>query len=241
MNITNTSDIHQERVKLLIYGQTGIGKTYQIRFLPEDKTLIIAAEPGLMTLKNTKFDVVDITKRKNKDGEEENVPLHERPAILKQVFEELVNDPANKDKYEYIVLDSLTEIAESILASEEIKNKDDKNGYKVWGEYAKRLVGTLKAFRDMPHYNVIFTALEEFTEDDSKRLIFRPSMPGKAAHKACAAAFDFVLRLTVNNEGKREFQTQASRNAIAKTRGVMLPNPMEANLGKLIEEIRKNA
>jgi len=58
-DIKNTSSIHTDGVKILIFGKSGVGKTSLVGTL-EGKTLVLSAESGLLVLKDKNIDVIDI-------------------------------------------------------------------------------------------------------------------------------------------------------------------------------------
>lgn len=104
MEIKRTSQITNNGITVLVYGQSGVGKTTLIKTLP-GKVLILSAEAGLLSLKDTDIEYVDIR-------------------TLDDLTEAYSYILSNITEYNCIVLDSLSEIAEVVLANEKRTNKD---------------------------------------------------------------------------------------------------------------------
>ena len=59
MEKKRTSQIMNNGITILVYGQSGVGKTTLIKTLP-GKVLILSAEAGLLSLRDTDIEYVDI-------------------------------------------------------------------------------------------------------------------------------------------------------------------------------------
>lgn len=203
----------------LIYGQSGIGKTYLAHGL--DSPLILDCESGLLTLTNIKDsnfnpDIISIKTRKD----------------LSEAFIYIKN---NKDKYNYIFIDSLTEISD-ILLKDATERKS--HGLQVYAELKTELTKLIKFFRNLST-TVIFTALE--TEDKDGDLIkIKPSVSG-SMKSLLPQFFDFVfhMKFQENSEGKhvRVFDTEGSNQVVAKSRSNKLNSIEEADLKKIIDKL----
>lgn len=242
MQINSTSTIHQGPIKMLIYGKSGVGKTTLAKTLDQESTLILSAEGGLLSLKGSKVDYVDLTV----DDEGVTLSSVERLGKIREVYEFLLSDEAKK-KYKTVFVDSLSEIAQTILEvyqarqETEIAKGKKPDGFALWGDYTKKFVSLVKSFRDLPHYNVVLTCLEEIDKDESGRRFYAPAVPGKAASQFIVPSFDVVFRLTADVNQKRHFTTSATPTEEAKCRGLMLPQLVEATdlrniLGQIQEE-----
>lgn len=222
MKIINTKDITTKRFICLIVGRSGIGKTYQAKFLkPEEETLIISAESGLLCLKGTKIDVVEIKNMKD----------------LTDIYVEL----SKGTKYRNIFIDSLTEIAEVCLS--DIKRnatKDDiKNGFRIYGDYADQLGSLIKAFRDLQQYSVIMTCLISDVKDGLE-MKKEYNFPGEKVKNNIKSWMDIVLHLEVAEvEGKKEryFITDDLVSPLAKDRSGMLDKYEEANIQNIKNKV----
>ena len=183
MKIIKTSDIEYQHIFALIVGNFGSGKTTLAKTLkPGNKTLILSAESGLLSLKDYDIDVVII---KSLDD------LYEAFNFL-----QTAND------YKNVFFDSLTEISEQIFASLKALPEYKNNGFAIYGDYSAKIVALLKAFRDMNKYNIYMTALEKTVTENYQDTI-AIDMVQKSLSRKVPALFDLVLHLKVlpNSEG----------------------------------------
>ena len=221
MKLTNTKELSSRRFIALIAAESGVGKTYQAKFLPEGETLIISAEAGLLCLKGTNIDVCEINTMKD----------------LEDVYVEL----AKGTKYKYIFIDSVTEIAEKLLSDMKkmTEYSDRSKMFVLYGDYASKLTDMLKAFRDLQAYSVIMTCLTA-KEKDGLQMIDALQMPGQKVASAIRSWFDLVLHLqTFDKDGVRHraFITDNLISPLAKDRSGMLDQYEEANIANVIKKV----
>ena len=176
MEIKNTADISVNKLNILIYGEPGAGKT---RFTgtaqPRFKTLVGSAESGLLSIRGLGVDYVDI---KNMDD-------------LREVLEfiKLSNDAK---KYQCFAIDSGTEIQQVCMESILREEKRDKAQIADWGTLNTRMVGVIRAFRDLS-ISFIMTALEESEGDKiTGEVKVVPCFQGKI-QKTISGYFDEVF------------------------------------------------
>lgn len=231
MKIQNTKDVHQSNIKCLVYGISGIGKTSLAKTL-EIPALIISAESGLASLHGTNIDYVDITQ--DEDGK--LLSAKQRLENLGNIYKLLQLDEY-KSKYRIIFIDSLTEIADTMVAHLAEVHTDAKDTFKMWGEYTKKMINIIRSFRDLPHYHVVFTCLESETQDDSKLIHYHPAMSGSKVKETLVPMFDEVFRYAVV-EDKRKLITTATRSSVAKDRSGKLTQLEEPNLQVILDKIR---
>ena len=221
MEIKSTKSLHSDQVKMLVYGQSGIGKTTMLGTMPQGETLIVSAESGLLCLADKSIDVIEV---KSYDA------VRATYAYLSK----------NEDggKYKYIAIDSLTEISDQIVKSLKAKDeyKNPSNVLKMWGEFNDTMIGLIKAFRDLPRH-VIFSALSDDVNDGG--IITRhPLISGNKAQKLLSSFFDEVFYLTINQENEREVRTQPTHQYIAKDRSGKLATNEAPNLTDIINKIQ---
>lgn len=135
---TKTSDYECQHITCLINGPVGSGKTHAIGTLPEDETVILSAESGLLTLVEKNFEVWEINSMED----------------LRQAFKEL----ANGTKFKHVAIDSLTEISEKLFAALRPHYTKAKN-FSLYEEYFAQMIGMIKKFRDLYQYNIWVTCL----------------------------------------------------------------------------------
>jgi hypothetical protein len=177
---------------ILVHGEAGAGKTYAIRTLPaaHDQILVLACEPGARSLSDTEIPVLPIRS----------------VADLRAVLVEL----RESDRFAWIVVDSLSELASIVLREEIEANKDGRLAY---GAMASRVRTIVAGFLALGR-NTLWIARQDCDIDSQSGQITRryPSMPGKllALRQPIAHDFDFVLSLTAKRRGEktaRLFQT----------------------------------
>lgn len=202
------------RFTSLIIGQAGIGKTSLLRTIPENEPVcVVSAESGLLCVR-------DLVESKRVQGF-----VVETFADLSEIFKYLQTD--GKSYFKWIFIDSLTEIASKCLEALKIKFPDRKDSFPMWGEYADKMTSLIKAYRDIPDYNVVFTCLTSMEKDDLNRVYMGPSISSGALKERLPGYFDEVLYMVSlpDTEGKekRAFLTQPWEKYPAKDRSGKLP------------------
>lgn len=218
---TNTIATRQG-VKALVYGPSGAGKTRSIASLP--RPVIFSAESGLLSLRQYNLPYIVI----------------ETYAQMVEAYNWITKSNEAK-QFDTAALDSLSEIAEVVLADLKSKHKDPRKAY---GEVQDTMLSMIRDFRDLPQKHVYFSAKEESVKDGlTGAMTYRPAMPGTKLPEQIPYYFDEVLRLTVypdpNNPQThlRAFQTAASPGVVAKDRSGTLDFWEPPNLGEVFQKI----
>lgn len=217
MEITNTKEIAASYIKMLVHGPAGSGKT-RLCATTGGTPLIISAESGLLSLRGLDLDVVEV-----KDMES-----------LREVYTFLLSD----EKYDWVCLDSISEIAEVVLSAEKKKTNDPRKAY---GEMQDIMMSLLRSFRDLPK-NVYFSAKQDRVKDETTGgIIYGPSAPGQKIGPAMPYMFDlvFALHSWKDSEGvmQRALQTCADANYTAKDRSGCLAMAEKPDLGYIRNKI----
>lgn len=186
-------------LKVLVYGAAGVGKTTLCATTgAPDKTLILSAEAGLLSIRESNVSAINITSVQT---------LRDVLAYLK----------SGEHDYTWVCLDSISEIAEQVLASEMESKKDPRQAY---GEMAVMMERMIKSFRDLP-MNVCMVCKGK-QSDDEGRMVWQPSLPGQQLAEKLPYLFDevFCLVAQVNKEGevRRALRTTADGKYTAKDR-----------------------
>ena len=219
--IKSTKEVVSNGIKCLLFGQSGSGKTRLSATLP-GKTLILSAEAGLLSLREFDIDSIAITSI----------------AELRDAYTFIASEEGNK--YDNIVLDSLSEIAEQVLSYELANSKDGRAAY---GELAKQMTALTKAFRDMQGKNVMCIAKAERSKDDiTGAMLYSPSFPGQKLTTDIPYLFDEIMYLHAirdneTNEVKRYLQTSADNRIQAKDRSGALDQFENADMSEIISKI----
>lgn len=176
MLIKNTASIAHNKLNIMIYGPPGVGKT---RFCgsaePEFKTLVASAESGLLSLRGSGIDYVEVKSLED----------------LRELLEFLrLSDEAKK--YKCFAIDSGTEIQQVCMDSILKKEGRDKPQLQDWGTLNNTMVGIIRAFRDTD-ISFIMTALEDTDTDHSTGEVkCGPLFQGKIS-KTISGYFDEVF------------------------------------------------
>lgn len=221
INIKNTNvDVKANGLKVLVYGGPGAGKTRLIQTI-EGKPLILSAESGLLSIKDSNIDYIEINKFDD---------LRESFAFIS------LSDEASK--YDWICLDSLSEIAEICLDDELKINKD---GRKAYLEMQIKLINLTKSFRDLKKNVYISAKMSQEKDDFAGMMMYAPMFPGSKLAAQIPYLLDEVYYLNkhLDEEGKivTYFLTTQDKNYKAKNRCGKLELYEEANLTYIYNKI----
>jgi|TARA_R110000744_G_scaffold17537_1_gene47415 hypothetical protein len=219
LNWTTTNRASEQGVKMLVYGKSGMGKTKLCATAPTP--LILSAEAGLLSLRAYDIPVLEI----NTTGD------------LTEAYN-WIRDSAEAKQFQTICLDSISEIAEVVLAHAKKQVKDPRQAY---GELIEKMGATIRLFRDLKGFNVYMSAKEAYEKDESGVMSYMPSMPGSKLGAGLPYYFDEVFHLSVGKtpEGVeyRYLRTQPDFNTIAKDRSGALDLIEAADLNNVITKI----
>jgi len=182
-SIKNTS-------KTLIYALHGFGKTTQCRNYQEKfgRGLILSGEGGLSSISDTGIDYLPFSSWDGKHEPDNGIYSFRGICMM------MANPDSGfaSEKFAWIAIDSLTELSDLLMRELERKYANDANGFKLWGDFKRQMIGSLKFIRDLP-YHVLVTCLAKDEEDDNGRVSFWPDVHGKAVSKQLPALFDHVF------------------------------------------------
>lgn len=219
IQIRSTESIAADGVKMLVYGAAGAGKTSLIPTLPSP--IVLSAEGGLLSIAGANIPFVEV---------QDMDTLKEAYAWLK--------DSAEAKPYKSVCLDSISEVAEVVLAAELRKNKDGRAAY---GEMNSTMAELIRAFRDLPGRHVYMSAKLEKSQDETGRMLYNPSMPGKSLTQQLPYFFDFVFPLRVERDAEgntqRALMTDSDGLWLAKSRSHQLDAWEAPDLGEVIKKI----
>lgn len=226
IKITSVSEaLENNGLKMLVHGMAGAGKTV-LCATTGAPTLIVSAESGLLSIAAAP-DYIKTTTVKT---------ISELEEVYDYVEE-------NIDQFEWICIDSISEIAEVLLADEKSNSKDPRQAY---GNLSDRMLGILRSFRDLPNMNVLMSCKQQLIVDpDTNVSRYVPLLPGKSLTNSIAYLFDevFCLRVEKDEDGEdyRIIQTGRDRNYEAKDRSGVLDMFEDPSIRKIAAKIRAGA
>jgi hypothetical protein len=210
-------------VKLLVYSLAGVGKTTLCATAPTP--IILSAEAGLLSLRKYNIPVIEIT------SVEDLTAAHQ-----------WCQQSAEAKQFATICIDSITEIAEVVLANAKKQTKDPRQAY---GEVIEKMLMTIKAFRDLSGKHVYMAAKMEPMKDDLTGVVrYMASMPGAKLGPQLPYLFDEVFRLGINKtlqgESYRFLQTQPDIQYDAKDRSGALAPIEPPDINHIISKILRD-
>lgn len=202
VRLTSTRDAARlNGVKVCVYGMAGSGKT-RLCASTNARPIIISAEAGLLSLRDTDIPVIEVT----------------TIADVHDAYRMVAESAECKD-FDWICVDSISEIAEVVLSAEKKNTKDPRQAYGALQEVMYDLV---RAFRDLPRNVYVSAKAEKLKDDQSGAVLYGPSLPGQKLGQALPYFFDevFALRVEKDAEGvmQRWLQTQPDHQWGAKDR-----------------------
>lgn len=223
MQIYSTNQWISQGVKALVYGKSGIGKTYLATTC--DAPFVIMTEPGLLSLRKYNFPFV---------------PAY-TVAELHAVADWMAGS-AEARQFGTFFLDSISETLEIILAAERLR-VGAKEPRRAYNELLILALELMKKFRDIQGFNVIFTAKEEYSQDEAGLMMFRPKFPGRQVGIEAPYFFDEVWQLHMykHTDGKeyRALRCHPTNQHEAKDRSGALAPVEPADLRTVFDKIAR--
>lgn len=251
MKLASTQDQEMNKLRALVYGDTGIGKTTSLGTLPVDKTAICIGERGAVPLRKKKYSVFQIAEWED----------------LRVILSYFLNPDDIEDgetkkvvaKTKILAFDGLSEISEmcmrQIVAVERKRLLSDRSGGRTdkpeniyedlmtmedWQLYRNRILNLISAFCHLP-VHIIFTCLAGWSKDkQGGETIRSPNLSGKAARE-CGAYFDLVFHMesTGSDDGKetRVWRTANNGDVLAKDASGVLDELEPANWMAIFKKI----
>jgi phage nucleotide-binding protein len=227
-------------LKMTVYGAAGAGKT-TLCATTGGPTVILSAEAGLLSLRDHDIPVIEVK-------------------TIEDVIDayQFLSSSHEGKQFEWLALDSLSEIAEVVLAAEKKATRDPRQAY---GALQEKMYELIRAFRDLPERNVYFSAKMLTEKVDivetrttgalttnavvGTKLAHGPNLPGTKLGQALPYFTDliFAMRVEPDADGNpsRWLQTQPDDSYIAKDRSGCLA-PFEApDLSAIAAKVRQSS
>lgn len=177
---TTAQALADQGIKVLVHGPAGAGKT-SLCATTGGSPVIISAEAGLLSLRHHSIPVIEVS-------------------TLDDVTEayRFITESADAKGFDWVCLDSITEIAEVCLDAAKKQNKDPRAAYGVLQEQMGSLI---RAFRDLPQRNVYMSCKQVMQDDQATGAkLYFPSMPGAKLGQGIGYFFDEVFAMRVDRD-----------------------------------------
>lgn len=238
LKFSTTSEAASNGVKFLVHAPPGYGKTSLCATMPNP--CIISNESGLLSLQRANIERMY---GKDAPGITYDIPVIEINTAkdLEEAGAFFQSSVHAKDLNP--CLDSVSEIAEVVLAHLKKSYRDPRQAY---GEMAEKMTAFIRFFRDLPGKHVYFTAKQDGIPDGDNIVKKGPMMPGNMLTKNVGHFFDEFFALDIGelpdaNKTKYRFlRTQPSLQFHAKDRSGALLEMEEPNLTKIITKIQNS-
>jgi hypothetical protein len=224
MKFTTTDKVALSHgVKVLCYARAGAGKTTMCKTALTP--VIISAEAGLLSLRDVSIPTI----------------LVESMADLTEIYN-WCKGSKEAQGFETKCIDSLSEIAETVLGTEKAATKD---GRKAYGDMADKMMALVRAYRDLPGH-VYFSAKSAYDKDEVTGISrYGPSMPGRQLGPQLPYFFDEVFSLEVGKDQQgadfRYLRTRLDLQYEAKDRSGALDQFEPPDLSHVVNKILRGA
>ena len=237
-----------DRICALVIGKYGLGKTSLLRtMLGQDyidgawkqveevadgqKVCVLSAESGLLAVRDL------ITAGLVEGYEIGNLQ------DFKEAYQMLAVTQAMKERYQWVFIDSLSEISARCDEVMREKYPDRAKTFARWDDYNATMQATVKHFRDLKDYSVVFTCLETIDKDENNRRYPAPDVIGRGLKEKLPSYFDevFYMQLEAGENGEhRVLYTHPIHEFPAKDRSGKLDIVEKPNLLSIKRKILSN-
>jgi GTPase SAR1 family protein len=224
MNVTKelkpaSSFAQQFGVKALLFGGPGMGKTPLLNTAP--RPVLLAVEPGLLSMRGS------------------NIPTFEafnNYARIEGFFEWLFNS-AEAKQFDTVGVDSISQIAEIVLAERLAKNKDPRKAY---GEMSQKLMEYANGLYFMQNKHAYLIA-KQTSADENGAIRKKPYFPGQDLNVKIPHLYDEILHLgkaMIPSVGEQiAIRTKETFEIMARDRSGKCAELEPPNLGQLFQKI----
>jgi len=238
--------VSTQKIKHLVYGQSGAGKTVFAAGAP--KPLVLDFD-GKVSSAASYF--AHHSPEKLKEISYENltdIPGQERPfRRLKKIMAGLSKDAAEgKLKHETIILDSLTLFLDAFMADIIAENPGVKRpnnipalqDYQILNLQFKDFMSTLLS---LPCHIIVIGHITSETNQETGRIFWKPLVPGKLADRLPQIFTEVYRSYVIQKDGQPQhlLQTNSDGEYVCRTQIPQLPQHIPADFGRLVAFMQK--
>jgi hypothetical protein len=210
------------RVKILVVGVAGVGKTSLLRTIPEgERVCTVSIEGGLLSVRDMILD-----------GRVKGVAVGQFQELA-AVADRLRGDW--QDRFDWVFVDSLSEMAGKCFSL--CHARFGENGFGKWESYYEALGRTVRRFLELPKFNIVFTSLMSST--GGERPVHCPDVDGEKMKTRLAGLFDelFFMEVDRSDRSQRRIFRTGHGPLPAKDRSGLLDPVEPAHLGHIRDKI----
>jgi hypothetical protein len=242
-------------VTILFLGETGVGKTSQVRTLPPERTVLIECECGDLSIRD--FPVPMIRPMDWSDARDlacriggPNKSFPPTACYSPTHFEAVGGRLENLDQYQNIVVDSLTAILRLSFrhAEQQPEAYSERTGRKdlrgAYGLHAREAILWLNQLQSARTKNVIFIGILERVVDELRHVEWQLQAEGSKTSREIPAIVDQIVTYQFLDfgDGQPPIRGFVCRNPNqwgypAKDRSGRLETIEEPDLGKLLRKL----
>lgn len=209
LKVEKSTDFQESKIKAMIYGQSGVGKTVLMASLSDEEVLtpmlIVDLEAGLnsaIAMGKKKFDKVSLSSTETL--------MDDIGDIIKLGL---------SGKYKTIVIDSITELQNKVNDYVKLNSKE-KDPFIMtlsdWGKSTSLMRYILRKLRDLP-CNIFFSALLNTDKDETTgQITYSPMLTPKLRENT--QGYMDIVGLMIVKDNKRMLYTSSSEKFSAKDR-----------------------
>jgi hypothetical protein len=211
--ITNVPEVGESNIRVIVYGDYGVGKTRLLGTFPN--VLLLNYDRGEKTLAGKKVACINFSKyATDKDGNEISAQNYERTV-------QILNDAVNRtgpfakggplEHIQTIALDDLTTLSAFILydlkkfSKHKVRDPElDKAEYKHYDAVANLVIRILELLKmATENFNIITTAGQKLDENEvTKRQLGYPNLVGKTRQRL-GHFFDCIWHMEIEGVGQK--------------------------------------
>ena len=238
--------VSTQKIKLLVYGQSGAGKTVFSTGAP--KPLVLDFD-GKVSSAASYYSAHAPERLKEISYENlTDVPGQERPfRRFKRILQGLQKDAAEgKLKHETIVLDSLTLFLDAFMADIIAENPGVKRpnnvpalqDYQILNIQFKDVMSQLLG---LPCHLIVVGHITSETNQETGRIFWKPLVPGKLADRLPQIFTEVYRSYVVHQNGQQQYlcQTSSDGEYVCRTQIPGLPTHIPADFSRLVSFMSK--